>query len=42
MKPKKVNNCIEERCEESIFDLIHHFNINPHRRTIVKGLYLNS
>ena len=33
---------MKEKCEESNFDLISHFNINPHCRVNVRGLHLNN
>ena len=39
-KAKEVNTFLKEKCEESNFGLISHFNINPHRHTSARGLYL--
>ena len=41
-KPKEVNTFLEEKREESNFDLISHFNINPHSHTNARGLHLNN
>ena len=41
-KPKEVNTFLKEKCEESNFDLISHFNINPHSHTNARGLHLNN
>ena len=42
LKAKELNTFLKELCEESNFDLISSFNINPHRHTNTRGLHLNN
>ena len=42
VKAKEVNTVLKEQCEESNFDLISHFRINPHRQINARGLHLGN
>ena len=42
LKAKELNTFLKELCEESNFDLISSFNINPHHHTNTRGLHLNN
>ena len=41
-KSIEINTFLKQKCKGSSFELISHFNINPHRHTNVRGLHLNN
>ena len=41
-KFENAKTFLKEKCEESKFDLISHFNINPNRYTNTRDLHLNN